>query len=335
MRSLRPLHTIRASKSGFQHIRHFHPTRPSPFVHEVLEVSSSFLHGVHAVSGLPWALSIPLSAVFVRMTVALPLQVYTKIQAHRAQQLNPQILAWIESERKSLRVDNRKLAKPLLPAQLTRELNKRLKEEVRRLKKRWHVSRYYVGMNFLQVPIWISVMESLRAMSGVQTGLLGYLTSIFSSSASAQEALQIPVESSFATEGALWFPDLLAGDPTGILPVCLTASILLNIRSGWKTKTAKEIADLPKGLEFSKALAFKGLKGFLQLLALNIGLSFYVYQMPCALMVYWITSTNIATLQSLVLEKYVFPKSPFKPRKKMYIGLNKPQKTTSDLPLFF
>ena len=39
----------------------------------------------------------------------------------------------------------------------------------------------------------------------------------------------LAIESSLATEGALWFPDLIVADPQMILPFMLSGAILLNL----------------------------------------------------------------------------------------------------------
>lgn len=157
-------------------------------------------------------------------------------------------------------------------------------------------------------------------MSGNKNGLVPYLLSLLEpSSSSGSSALHLAVEPSLATEGALWFPDLLAGDSSGILPVVLTLSILANVRAGWKAPKMKDMADLPRG-EMGKRLSNLGLRTFIQVLAVNVGVASYMYEMPTALMIYWITSTNIATAQSFLLQKYMFPTPLVAPWKRIHIG---------------
>ncbi|KAL2864628.1 putative mitochondrial export translocase Oxa2 [Aspergillus lucknowensis] len=308
--------------STFQQIRRFHQTRPAPFISEVLDVSSSFIHGVHSVSHLPWALSLPLTAFLVRMGVALPLQIFTKVQARKDSDLTPILMAWRHLYQKKAIKDVHKNAAagaPLLRSEAVLQVSKDTFQQHRTLRQRWGVFRFYKPAAFLQMPVWIMIMESIRGMSGNNNGLVPYLLSIVSSSSSKDSVPIIPVEPTLATEGALWFPDLLAGDPTGILPVAMTLSILLNIRMGWKSPTLKNISNLPR-MEMVRELTWRGLKFFVQILALNIGLSSYLYQMPAALMIYWITSANIATLQTFLLQKYMFPTPSLKPWKKVNIG---------------
>ncbi|KAL4921573.1 hypothetical protein BDW62DRAFT_113060 [Aspergillus aurantiobrunneus] len=306
-----------------QHVRCFHQTRPAPFINEVLDVTSGFIHGVHSVSHLPWALSLPLTALLVRMGVALPLQIFTKVQARRDSDLSPILMAWRRYyQREALQPNG--AGRPINRSDATRMVTKNLKEQHETLRRRWGVVRFWRPANFLQMPIWIAVMESIRAMSGNDRGLVPYLLSLLEpSSSSGSGALHLAVEPSLATEGALWFPDLLAGDTTGILPVMLTVSILVNVRTGWKAPTMESIAELPR-VEMAKRLSHLGLRFFIQALALNVGVASYLYEMPAALMIYWITSTNIATLQTFLLQKYMLPTPPLQPWRQVYIRYSQP-----------
>ncbi|KKK25430.1 hypothetical protein P175DRAFT_0505302 [Aspergillus ochraceoroseus IBT 24754] len=319
---------------AFQQVRRFHRTRPASFISEVLDVSSGFIHGVHSVSGLPWVLSLPLTALLVRMTVAMPLQIYSKVNARKERDLAPILTSWNKHYQTQIREKTklRPADKPLLQGEAVRLLAKDLKEQRKVLHSRWGVSRFWKPANFLQVPIWISIMESLRAMSGNDKGLVPYLLSLVepASSSEAGKSLHLAVEPSLATEGALWFPDLLAGDATGILPAALTLSILLNVHLGWKAPKLNSLAELPR-LEMAKHLTVRGIRTLIQVLALNIGVSSYLYEMPTALMVYWISSSNIATLQTYLLEKYMFPTPSLKSWRQIYVRFGRPQQKTSPL----
>ncbi|KAJ5084405.1 mitochondrial export translocase Oxa2 [Penicillium alfredii] len=324
MNSLRPLHVLRsaqlASPVTCPQVRHFHPTKPARLINEVVETSTGLIHGVHSLSGLPWVASIPLTAVLVRMVVALPLQIYTRINSRRDQDLNPLLHSWREFYQKQAQSQRLGAAAAKTKVQVS------IQNRGQQLRSRWNVSSYYRPANFLQVPIWISLMESLRAMCGNENGLLSMLHVMFKrdfESSSAVGSLPLNIEPSLANEGALWFPDLLAGDPTGILPAVLTASILLNVRTGWNTTPLTEAADMP-ALQMYRVSFFNGLRVFIQVLALNVGISSWFYGMPTALMIYWITSTNVATLQTMLLGKYMFLQPPFPPYKKMYYRYSRP-----------
>lgn len=290
-------------------VRSFHPTRPTRLVQEALDASSSLFCGVHSITGLPWVASIPLTALLVRTMVGLPLQIFTRIHARRERDIQPLLRSWqiyYEGKAKKTNPDEN----PKIAARTNIQSSQIM------LRNRWKVATGYQLTGLLQLPIWLSLVESLRAMSGTRAGLLDWFVPIFSSSEKFQqdriEQAQHLFQPTMATEGALWFPDLLAGDPTGALPIILTASILMNIQSGWRALPAKEIAEL-NTLQMYQSSLFRGLRMTVQILALNIGLSGWYYEMPAALMLYWITSSNIATLQTFLLEKYMFVKPPLPP----------------------
>jgi inner membrane protein COX18 len=253
------------------------------------------------------------------MGVALPLQIFTKVQARKDSDLAPLLMAWRQQYQRKAQHG------AASGSQAKRMVTKSLEKQHKALRRRWGIFRFWRPVNFLQMPLWIAIMESIRAMSGNDKGLVPYLLSRLEPAAAAESnAVHLAIEPSLATEGALWFPDLLAGDSTCILPALLTVSILVNVRSGWKVPTMKSISDLPR-LEMAKKLSGIGLRVFIQMIALNVGYASYMYQMPTALMVYWITSTNIATLQTFLLQKYMFPTPSFnKLWKPIRIGFSQP-----------
>jgi inner membrane protein COX18 len=210
------------------------------------------------------------------------------------------------------------IAEPVIKKRLTQELQSHRK----RLHRIWGVSTAYRPIMFMQIPVFITVMESLRRMSGNNQGIFSWLMTFGNTEEAASFAVS-SLEPSFATEGALWFPDLLAGDQTGVLPVILTASILGNVMAGWKAKPFKDLAELPK-LQMYKEVTFRGLRAFIQVLACQVGLMAFANQLPTALLLYWITSTNIATLQTWILEKKLFAKTTLKPFQRRYVTFEKP-----------
>ncbi|CAI7614488.1 unnamed protein product [Penicillium glandicola] len=116
-------------------------------------------------------------------------------------------------------------------------------------------------------------MESLRGMSGNNSGIIAWVSSFIEPSqdpASAANSLHLTIEPTLANEGALWFPDLLAGDSTGVLPCLLTASIVGNAVIGWKVHPWKEISLLPTQ-EMYKKLFSHGLRSFVIALACYVG----------------------------------------------------------------
>lgn len=320
MNSLRSVRDLKAPSRIATHIhsqaRHFHPTKPAPFINEVLDISAGFIHGVHDVTGLPWAASIPLTALLVRTAVGFPLQIYTRSTARREREIMPLLNSWRVYWTR--RAQKEAKGKTVFDALM---VNRELKGRSNFLRRRWNVNRGYRLVNFLQLPVWLSLMESLRGMCGSNNGLVSRLLSSIEGSETAADSLHLTVEPSLASEGALWFPDLLAGDPSGTLPLLLTTSIILNVRNGWNVTPWHELADKPKSQLFL-GLFFRGLRVLIQGLAINLGYMAFAHDMPAALMIYWITSTNAATLQTYFLEKYMFVRPPIPPYVQKFVVYN-------------
>ncbi|OJK00525.1 hypothetical protein ASPACDRAFT_28119 [Aspergillus aculeatus ATCC 16872] len=301
---LRRATTTRATPPRHQ-TRHFHPTRPAPFLAEIMD-SSWLIHGVHNLSGLPWAYTIPLTALIVRTFIALPIQIYTKIQGRREKAAQPLLACWQNYYRSSIiaKREQQQRLQSMQESSGRRQPSVRTETAVavarqrKAMFRRLGISRYWKGMFLLPIPAWLSVMETIRAMAGCESGLLAWLLRLVGS----DTANRVPVEPTLAAEGALWFPDLLAGDTTGVLPAVLTASILFNIHVGWKVPRLAELAELPRA-QLPKHLFLRALRTFVQIMALNVGLSTYLYETPAALLLYWATSSNIATLQNRALDR--------------------------------
>ncbi|KAJ5948512.1 hypothetical protein N7454_001819 [Penicillium verhagenii] len=297
------------------HIRYFHPTKPAPnLINVALDASAGLIHGVHNITYLPWVVSIPLTAVIVRTVVGFPIQYYTRLHARRERDVAPLLHSFHRSV-------GRHMENPT-----PTKLKKQVTQFSEMLRQTFHVNPWSKFLAFAQIPVWISLMESIRGMCGNTNGLVPWLLSLVEPSQdAAKEAVQslhLTVEPSLANEGALWFPDLLAGDPTGALPVLLTASILLNVNMGWKSVSRFDMSEMPK-LQMYQTIFFSGLRVFIQVLAVNVGFSGWFYEMPTALLIYWITSTNVATLQTWVLEKYMFSRPPIPAYKPVFAKFQK------------
>ena len=321
LRSASALRSVpRAAKLQHLQARYFHPTKPThSAIDTFLNGSTAIIHGVHTVSYLPWAASIPLTAVFVRSFIGFPLQLYSRIRAQEEKRLQPLIQSW------SAVYNEQAMLTAASPEERKRQASKMIQRRAKEIYSIWGISKLWRPLMFLQVPVFLAFMEGLRGMSGNNQGIVSWLYSWGNSSTpeSTAELMRSRLEPSFMDEGALWFPDLLAGDQSGVLPALLTVSILSNMVAGWKVKSLKEISDLPK-LQMYKEIFFRGLRTFIQLFAIQVGIMSYVNQLPTALLLYWITSTNLATLQTWFLDKKVFAQKELKPFQKRFIAFEKP-----------
>lgn len=301
-------------------VRNFHATRPRPFVTDALIFSTGVLQGVHSLTGLPWGVSIPLTAVLVRLLVATPLQFSARIHARRKANLSPLLTSYktyFDNILKERGLVNRTLMRS---SQQEKEIRDFLKKKRSELYGRWQISHYAMFFPFLQIPIWLSFMEAVRAICGVNAGLFRYFLPV--ATGDSGDSVLPGVEPTLINEGFLWFSDLLAGDPTGALPTLLGLSIIVNVQSGWKTKTLAEASDYSDRQMFL-LLASKASRSLVSLVGAYIAFTAYVTSMPAGMMLYWIASTNTATLQSLFLEKVMFAKKPLQPWAKKHVRVLK------------
>jgi inner membrane protein COX18 len=204
-----------------------------------------------------------------------------------------------------------------------RELQKESQERISEWYKKWKIPRTSIAVvPLIQLPVWATMMEGIRHICGVEMGLFRYF-----SPANAIHGPQVQglsgAEPTLASEGTLWFSDLLAGDSTGILPLMLTFSILGNLRGSIATKTFAEASDLEKP-QMIVQIFLKFTKYFGQAFAFYIGLMAYLSGMPTGLLLYWITSTNVATLQTLFVNNYLFVNKPMTAARQMHIRVLKP-----------
>lgn len=74
----------------------------------------------------------------------------------------------------------------------------------------------------VQIPVWVAASVTLRGMTGVE-GLPTWLRGLGKIGGEAW------VEEALATEGALWFGDLLVADPYLVLPMGFSFLLFANI----------------------------------------------------------------------------------------------------------
>ena len=289
-------------KSSFHKRFHAASQRQSQFLDICLHNTHTVIAGLHSVTGLPWVLSLPLTGLLVRLIFITPLQLYSQKQLERQLALSPLIYAWSHIIRRRALSQHAAKGKAFFNNMVAVEFMKKTNE----LQKSMGVNRLGVLAPLLQFPIWLLFIETIRKMCGTHEGLLGLATRPFSNSegdtaaglASSVESTVVPLEPSMATEGALWFSDLLVPDPLLILPIILSASMFANIsyqeklsikRHGDRSKWNKRVSRILKLV----ALAVVPL-------TLNV---------PSAMLVYW-SSSALTALGQAVLMNHYFPIPP-------------------------
>jgi inner membrane protein COX18 len=256
--------------------------------------------------GLPWIYALPLSALLIRLTL-LPIGLITRRNLIKQISLTPILLAWKQPLQKITFRDYGHLG----PKKAHTALLKAFKTKRVELYERHGCQLRKNYLALIQIPIFLSVMETLRKMSGAREGLLGMMVSsepvaaaqddveaILTSDGLIVQPFSLPLEPSFATEGALWFPNLLLPDPTLALPTILSLTLLLSLY-GHKQ------ALLPKSrwiLVVRRSLTL-----------MTLAIPFVLTNIPSSLLLYWISNAFIGWCQNLWLDWYIPIKGSMKP----------------------
>lgn len=313
----RPSRTPTSLHRGPLSSRSFHASPRPLFLEAVLDSTHDLLAGIHGATGLSWALTLPLTALGVRLFVGLPLAVYQRRAHQRRVALQPLRAAWQAATRKAAMEESRHLG----PAFVVRDVQRRMNRKTTELHSRWKCGVWREWLQILYLPVWLAVIEAVRGMSGANRGLLGLLAdgaadvvpAISTPAVPAEATAELPTtpepalstafEPSMATEGMLWFPDLTVADPVHVLPFVLSATLLLNIYSAAKR-------GLPSGEE---PVWRRRLRRILSTVALAAGP--LTLEMPSAMLVYWISSAAVAYGHTLLLDMWIPLQKPIRPCK--------------------
>ncbi|RDW91619.1 hypothetical protein BP5796_02784 [Coleophoma crateriformis] len=271
--------------------RSFHASPRPQYLDAAIGVAHSGLEAIHSTTGLPWAYTLPLAALAIRTTITLPISIYMRRGMQQQIELSPLLNAWRHVFRKKAM----KEAMHTGPAAINRQVYKQMSAKRKELFRRWDCPRWRNFLGLVQLPFWLVMIETIRKMCGAHVGLLGMMAARISggvedAAATAAAAItSLPKEASLATEGALWFPDLLVPDPHLVLPFMLSGAILLNLSNALPSK--------------NPAVWQKRLVRSLRIVALAIGP--LTLQVPSAMLVYWISSSTLAYTQARLLDAFM------------------------------
>ena len=298
------IHSI--TREAFMPRRKFHASPQRPFLDSCFSGTHALITGIHSVTGLPWAATLPLTAILLRVAIIGPLTTYSHNITLQRIALSPLMHAWQHVFRRQVMRDHAALG----PVACQKLVKKQYAKKWREIVKARGIPLWKVSLNWLQLPIFLVVIETIRKMSGVGVGLLGLLVKRFKESEDVPqegaENMPFSVEQSFANEGALWFPDLLLPDPQLILPFVLSGVLFSNIF--YHEVVARKASSTPSKSQ-------QRIRNILKILALAMGP--LTLQVPSAMLVYWISSSLCALGQNVFLEWYMpRPKAiiPCKPR---------------------
>jgi inner membrane protein COX18 len=226
--------------------------------------------------------------------------------------------------------------KHLGPEIVERDIKKMVRIKRRELYSRWGCGWWKNYLTFVQLPIWLAFMETIRGMCGMGKGLFGLImggrveggnlvegvTSVDSPSAVLAGTAEsssglisasgltdeaglggtlipapiIPLEPGFTTEGILWLTDLTAPDPTLLLPFMLSGAMLLNLMPSRRV---------------AQSTGTRRLTNALRVIALAVGP--LTLQMPSAMLLYWCSSSMFAFGQGILMDKLMPLRRPVPP----------------------
>lgn len=327
----------------------FHTSPRYRFLDTCLIETYTLISGLHATTGFSWAVTLPLTALLIRFVLIAPVITYQHLVNRRRLEHQPLIQAWTHVYRDQVMREH--AAKG--PVACQRLVSTRLMRKSAEIYKRTGTQRWKSFLSYLQIPVWLVAIETIRRMCGAREGLLGVIRNWFygsqsgdtppneqespSESASSEQISEaddtqtllprsidvlegtvegplIPLDPTLATEGALWFPNLLDPDPHLMLSFILSGSLLANIF--YHELKAKKRNWKPGAIQ-------RGFGNGLKTVALAIGpltLSF-----PSAIHIYLISSSVFGLANTILLNQLLPIPATSQPRKPEISELGKEQ----------
>lgn len=323
--------------------------------HTLLRSSEWLITGIHHVTGTPWFVSIPLVALVIGACLRAPLTFYSHRMACKRAKLGP----LIQAQTAMIGLGLRKKAVP----NLREKVASLMAERSRTLMRTFAGSeRNSVYGGLLSLPIFVSNVEVIRRMCGGPLGILGRLGFGFSAgdathtgtttttdfaeavsttTISATELgevtaaipsdvqFSIPVEPTFATEGCLWFPNLLESDPLHVLPLAVSAMLVANMIPE-NSAARRELFGLSPVVGDKHAVLLgqsrkrRAFQRSMLILAFAIGP--ITMDLPAAVHLYWFSSAAFSLAVSKGMRRAMpIPKNTVKPCQGMEIPLVLPK----------
>ncbi|KAH3668817.1 hypothetical protein OGAPHI_002572 [Ogataea philodendri] len=266
----------------------------------VFEEGAQLISAAHAAVGLPWWAFIPLATFAVRTVTTLPLAVYQRKGLQRQNELRPMIGA-------TFPVSKIRLAASAQAAQQNARANPSsiIKTEAEKLsadkiivlasKERMRRQRQifkdngcqswkFLFLPALQIPLWITLSQSFRVLTGwTDVGAM-------------------PLDPTLSTEGLGYLVNLTFSDPYFVLPITLGITALTNAE--WNFRTADLMKLTTRGVKNTlRPTAFDSVITLSRMsICFLVVLSTYA---PAALSLYWISSNVFSFIQNVLLNKLI------------------------------
>ena len=273
--------------------RDFSATAQRPFIDECLVGTHTVITAVHDSTGLSWAVTIPLLAFLVRIVILTPVEALSSGVYEKQVEVERQFAGSRSAVEKKVQEEN----KDKNPYELRRIQHIALRNVHRNLVKQNGAQPWRTWALFVKYPIWLTVMETMRRMTGTEDGM----SSLVAKSLTALRGKQypdpataddlVPLEPSLATEGILWVDNLMVPDPWLILPFATSMIAVfslsrtsLQMRAGFRSSPERV-------MRLSRLNSRRGKCS--KLAALLVGPATLLF--PSAMLLYCI-STNLATV---------------------------------------
>ena len=303
---VQPYHSPRMGQIASLNARKFSTTPRRLFLDECFVQTHTLLTGVHDMTGLPWAASIPLVAVLVRIVILHPLDIYaSKVYGRQLKVSRHMLESKAAIEKKIQQVHRNKSA-----LERQKILNSALLTTWRQLLRQNRAQPWRTFIPFINVPICFTMMETIRRMTGTEDGMPTLMAKSLTALNGQQDPgpgttdEMIPLEPSLATQGMLWFDNLMVPDPSLILPCAISVIIFAMYSS---RKGIMDLCAIPGSTlqAASKARAFNLRKNrMLKFGALAVAPATLMF--PSAMLLYWISSSLAAVMMgSLARIRYI------------------------------
>ena len=306
-------------KRGCPH-RTFQSSSRRDVINEALQASHAIFETVHTYTGLPWGVTLPLTAVCFRL-LFLPVQYMIERNTQRRLSYQSVALAWLQEYRRQFiqkeQMDQKRYG-PNVANQWTLEMQQKKEKQ---LKGRHGYQSWMGWLPWTFLPVWLINADVVRRLIGMDRSIFGLFTNVHPD--------KVPTESAMSHEGLLWFHDLAIADPTHALPIAFWALVGTNIylmKLERPPMTRKEIGMLSAPVQRFRARAGLLIRETLDLFALLIGPILIWQEIPSGLVLYFFGSTATHMLEKRYLKKLlgdvkgVKPAKPLRPRAKRDFG---------------
>ena len=292
---LKPYHPPKRTPLAPLNARKFSASTRRPFLDACLLGTHTLISGVHNMTGLPWAATIPLIAFLVRVLTIFPTSAYAYRMYVRSWRLYPRLIEVRTAIEKNVRRQHGDKSQQVRQKIQDEEIHSTWK----RMMKENGIRSERTKITYINTPIWFVMMETIRRMTGTEDGML----SLTGKSLAALQGTEnpglittdgvVPIEPSLATEGMLWFDNLMVPDFTGILP--LAVSGIVYAMYSYPAGINRMIPSPWVSLDYAKRIQSSNLLKFRYGKFASLAIAPATLMFPSAMLLYWFSSA-LATL---------------------------------------